>query len=556
MSLPPQIENVIPEETARVANAAFPKGNLYMKIHEVLGPLFTDAQFADLFPRRGQPAQAPWRLALVSVMQFAENLSDRQTAEAVRSRIDWKYTLALELTDPGFDYSVLCEFRARLLHGGAEQRLLETLLALSRERGWLKARGKQRTDSTHVLAAIHALNRLENVGVTLRHALNVLTEVAPDWLASQIQPEWIDRYSKRFENYRLPRDEAERKALAVTVGKDGLTLLHALYSNDALEPLSRLPAVDLLRQVWVQQFVLEGERLCWRDAKQLPPGALLINSPYDAEARYSIKRDTVWTGYKVHLTESCSEDSPHLITHVQTTAGTTQDSDVTADIHTDLANADLLPGTHFMDAGYLDAPLLVESRKDHGIELMGPVARDGSWQAVAGQGFAQSQFRVDWEAQQVTCPRGKLSRSWLLQKDSFDNAVIHVKFSHTDCQTCAVRALCTRSTRREIAIRPKEQYLALQDARTRQHTDEFRKCYGMRAGIEGTLSQGIWVCGMRRSRYIGQAKTHLQNVVIATSLNLLRIGAWLMDVPLAKTRPSRFAVLARLWDNKMVPNPA
>lgn len=406
-----------------------------------------------------------------------------------------------------------------------------------------------------MIAAIHALNRLENVGETLRHTLNVLAEVAPDWLSEHIQPEWVDRYSKRFENYRLPREEAQRKSLAVQVGQDGITLLNALAAHAALTPLRCLPAVEILRQVWVQQFVFEEGRLRWRDKKELPPAAILINSPYDAEARYSIKRETLWTGYKVHLTETCEDDVPHLITHVHTTAGTTQDSDVTADIHTALAQANLLPSEHFMDAGYLDAPLLVDSKREHGIELIGPVARDGSWQAVAGQGFDQSQFRVDWEAQRVTCPRGQVSRSWLLQKDSFDNDVIHVKFSSTDCQACAVQPLCTHSSRREVALRPQEQYLALQNARARQQTAAFQKQYGTRAGIEGTISQGIWVCGMRRSRYIGRTKTHLQNVMIATALNLLRIGAWLMDVPLAKTRSSRFAVLARLWKQKMVPNP-
>src|SRR5579862_5535108 len=200
MSLRPQALEPIPEQTAQIAHAAFPKGNVYMTLRDQLGTLFEDTQFADLFPSRGQPAETPWRLALVTVMQFAEGLPDRQAADAVRSRIDWKYALSLELTDPGFNFSILCEFRARLLAGEAEQRLLETVLTLARERGWLKARGKQRTDSTHVLAAIHALNRLENAGETLRHTLNVLADAAPKWLATTMQPDWVDRYGKRFEN--------------------------------------------------------------------------------------------------------------------------------------------------------------------------------------------------------------------------------------------------------------------------------------------------------------------------------------------------------------------
>ena len=218
MSLHPQEIPPIPEETRRVAQAVFPRSNVYMRMRDELGTIYDDQLFAPLFPTRGQPAASPWRLALTIVMQFAEGLSDRQAADAVRSRIDWKYALSLELTDPGFDHTVLSEFRTRLVAGQAEQLLLETLLARVRERGLLKARGRQRTDSTHVLAAIRVLNRLELVGETLRHALHNLAVVAPDWLQAQVPIEWFDRYDTRMENYHFPKAEAAREAVAVTIG--------------------------------------------------------------------------------------------------------------------------------------------------------------------------------------------------------------------------------------------------------------------------------------------------------------------------------------------------
>ena len=182
MSLQPEVIGPVPEETARVARAAFPKGNVYMQMRDVLGAVFDDASFSSLFAKRGQPAEAPWRLALVTVMQFAEGLSDRQAAEAVRARIDWKYALGLEPDDPGFDFSVLSEFRSRLVQGSAEGLLLEALLSACKARGYLKARGRQRTDSTHVLGALRVLNRLERVGETLRSALNAIAALAPEWL--------------------------------------------------------------------------------------------------------------------------------------------------------------------------------------------------------------------------------------------------------------------------------------------------------------------------------------------------------------------------------------
>jgi transposase len=152
-------------------------------------------------------------------------------------------------TRPGFDFSVLSEFRARLLAGGAEAQLLQALLDLCKSRGWLKARGRQRTDSTHVLAAICDLNRLECVGETLRHTLNVLAEVAPDWLLAQTPPEWFERYSRRFDEYRFPKAQTQRLELAETIGTDGHRLLEAVYEPSAPAWSVELPAVETLRRV-------------------------------------------------------------------------------------------------------------------------------------------------------------------------------------------------------------------------------------------------------------------------------------------------------------------
>src|SRR5256885_13284140 len=169
MTLHAQTEFAIPEETIRVARAAYRHGNTLMKLRDTLGTIYQDQSFASLFPHNGRAVEAPWRLALITVLQFMEELPDRQAADAVRGRIDWKYLLGLELADPGFDASVLCEFRRRLVDTGAEARLFETLLMTCKAQGWVKARGRQRTDSSHVLAAIRVLSRLEQVGETLRH---------------------------------------------------------------------------------------------------------------------------------------------------------------------------------------------------------------------------------------------------------------------------------------------------------------------------------------------------------------------------------------------------
>src|ERR671931_1554967 len=217
MSLHPHSIAPVPEDTARVARAAFPKGHPYLAFREALGTVFQDEDFASLYAQTGQPGFTPWRLALVTILQFRENLADRQAAEAVRARIDWKYLLSLELTDPGVDFSVLSEFRDRLLAGSAEEFLLEKLLERGRALGLLKARGQQRTDSTHVLAAIRVLSRLELVADTLRAALNAVATVAPAWLQGVAPLAWYERYGKRIEDSRLPKEQPQRAAYAQTV---------------------------------------------------------------------------------------------------------------------------------------------------------------------------------------------------------------------------------------------------------------------------------------------------------------------------------------------------
>ncbi|MGH2344267.1 MAG: transposase, partial [Chloroflexota bacterium] len=325
MCLHAQPISSVPEETARVARAAFPKGTAYLRLRDELGVFYTDARFASLFAQRGRPAAAPWRLALVLVLQFAENLSDRQAAEAVRSRIDWKYLLGLELTDEGFDYSLLSDFRDRLVAGEAEAVLLDALLAHCREAKLVRGRGGQRTDATHVLGVVRVLNRLECVGEALRHALNTLAVADPGWVRAQVPPEWADRYATRLESARLPSSPAERQALACRIGADGEALLRALWAPTAPAGLPTLPAVDVLRRIWVQQFFQEAGEVRWREEGNLPPASLWINSPYDPEVRYGTKRTHTWIGYKVHLTESCDDQTPHLVTQVATTIATGTD---------------------------------------------------------------------------------------------------------------------------------------------------------------------------------------------------------------------------------------
>jgi transposase len=554
----------IPQETARIVRACFPHGTLVVQLRDALGTLYSDEDFTDLFPTRGQPAEAPWRLALVTVLQFLEGLPDRQAADAVRSRLDWKYALSLELTDPGFDHTVLSEFRTRLVVGGAEERLLELVLAQARARGWLTGHGKQRTDSTHVLAAMRALTRLECVGETLRHTLNVLAEVAPEWLRARAQPEWVERYAHRVEEYRLPSGKAESEHYATEVGADGWRLLDALDEASTPAWLRELPTVLTLQRVWAQQYhprepphapgssappdQQEGGARGgdWRAKADLPPAGQMHNSPYDPDARYGKKRETSWVGYKLHVTETCDRDKPHLIVQVATTAACASDEAALTPIHDTLAQRALLPRRQLVDAGYIDADVLATHQARYNVEVLGPTRGNFRWQARAQTGFEGHHFTIDWHAQRAICPQGHTSQSWTRNYDrrhAQPREMITVRCSVTDCRPCPARTQCTLAPPRTITLHPRNQELALRAARAREQTEEFATAYALRAGVEGTHAQGLRVCGLRRARYIGQAKTHLQHILSAVAINLLRLAAWLNGTPFAPTRQSSFARL-------------
>lgn len=545
MSLHPQQIFEVPEETARIAHAAFPKGNIYLRIREQLGVFFTDEQFKSLFSERGQPGYTPWRLALISIMQFVEDLSDRQAADAVRGRIDWKYLLGLELADSGFNYSILSEFRQRLIDNKLEQQLLDSMLTALSQHKLLKKRGRQRTDSTHVVAAIRTLNRMEMIGETLRATLNALAAVAPDWLQQVTPIAWYDRYEARVEEWQLPREKAKRIEWAKAVGQDGLYLLDKIYESETDHWLREVPAVQRLRQVWIHQFYhIDGE-LNLRQAKDLPPAMIRFDSPYDPQAHYSTKRKTHWTGYKVHLTETCDDEKPHLITHVETSIAPQADANLAETIHDALAQKACLPRTHLVDGGYIDAEQIVTSQQEHGIDLFGPVHTDVSWQTRANKGYSHQDFKLDWQTQTAVCPHGITASSWSEQVDKWQTPIVQIRFPRQACQQCTARQLCTKSKTnpRILTLLPQIQYETLQEVRQKQKTEEWQAQYAKRAGIEGTISQAVRGFGLRKCRYIGLGKTHLQHILTATAINLTRLDAWFTGKKRTNTRVSRFAAL-------------
>jgi transposase len=545
MSMQPQPWPEVPAETARIAKRAFRKGSLPIRVRDELGGWCADERFAAGYPVRGAPGLSPAQLAMVTVLQFTEALTDRQAADAVRGRLDWKYCLGLALDDEGFDFSVLSEFRARLIAAGLETAVFEALLARLRERGLVSAGGRQRTDATHVLAAIRSLNRLELAGESVRAALEALAAAAPDWLATVIDPAWTERYTARIDSWRLPASETKRAALATQYGRDGYRLLEAVTAADAPGWLRELPAVEALRRIWIQQYYRivdrSGGTVIRREAEHgLPPGRLRLRSPYDLDARHGEKRGTGWLGYKLHLTETCpapagSRAAPQLLTDVATTAATVPDQAMTEPVQHRLTARGLAPGEHAVDAGYTSIELLLAARA-RGIILLGPLRAATSAQARTG-GYTSADFTIDWDRRRVICPQGQRSQQWYPCRQAGRPGIV-VRFPAATCAGCPARGRCTTATGRgrQLTLNPRPVHEALTAARAEQATDAWRERYKVRAGVEGTIAQAVRITGVRRARYTGLAKTRLEHALAATALNLIRLDAWWTGRPLDRTR--------------------
>ncbi len=465
----------------------------------------------------------------------------------MRARIDWKYALGLRLSDPGFNFSVLSEFRSRLLEGGKERLLLEKLLEGCKERGYLKVRGRARTDSTHVLGALRLLSKWERTAETMRAALNALALADPQWLTEHADPEWFERYARRIEDQRLPKGKKAREQYLKTVGANGLRLLGQLEAPHTPEVLKELAEVEILRQIWEHHYERIDGGLRVLDPKEMPEAAQRIESPYEVEARYSTKRSMDWVGYKVHLSPRVVLRRISLPDHrdVHTTAATATDVKQLSAIQDGLARSGLLPAEQLADSSYVCGSNLVFSHTRQ-IDLIGPPYKDDTWQAKADEGFDVANFRIDWEKKKVSCPQERQSIRWSKTKTARGRKMIHVEFDPDDCAACPSRPLCTRakSLPRALTLQPEEEHEAIQFARRRQKTEEFASVYCHRAGVEGTISQGVRAFGLRQARYRGLGRTHLQEVATAAAINVGRLADWLNGVPSAITRRSRLAALA------------
>jgi transposase len=521
--------------TAQIARASNPGGTTAMWVRDRLDGLWCDEDFAGWYPRDGRPGLSPAQLATVCVLQFLLDLSDRQAAEAVRCRIDFKYALALELDDPGFHHSVLSDFRERLADDGRADRLLDLALERLKQAGLVRERTTQRTDSTHVLAAVRDLTRLELVTESVRAALEEVARTAGHLLVGLVDEDWGRRYGRPV---RLGKNPTRPKTRILAAGDDACRLLEHLRAS-GYRPGAQAEA---LRQIVVQNYYRDAAgRLCWRTAEDggLPPSSLAIVSAYDTTARYVRHGHIIaWKGYAAHLTETCAPDSVNVITDVATTSAATNDAQALPGIHTRLSRRGLLPAEHLVDAGYTSLVHLERAAREHQVTVSGPLPGNPTRQHRRSEGFDRDDFHIDFDRQQVTCPQGQVSQGWhgpYPTSSPTAAPLIVARFTKSQCQPCPVRAQCTTSKEgaRNVGFPPRELRDLQVRVRAEQQTPEWRARYSVRSGVESTVNEFAHGHAMRRCRYRGEPKAHLQHVLTAIAVNIERLSA----VPSTDTAP-------------------
>lgn len=560
MSLRPRSGEHVPSLTARIARASNPGGTTAIWVRDRLDGLWCDEDFADWYPRDGRPGLSPAQLATVCVLQFLLGLSDRQAAEAVRCRIDFKYAMAMELDDPGFHHSVPADFRDRLAEDDRADRLLDLALARLEEAGLVRERTTQRTDSTHVLALVRDLTRLELITEAVRAALEEVAGTSPHLLDELVDEGWGLRYGRPV---RLGKNPTKPKTRILATGNDAVRLLEHLYQHGADRASG--PRVQALRQIISQNYHHDAAgHLRWRTAEKeagpgLPPSSRVVVSPYDTSARYARHGHIIsWKGFAAHLTETCAPDGPNVITDVATTAATTHDSQVLPGIHTRLGRRGLLPAEHLVDAGYTSLPHLEQAARENQVTVTGPLPANPTRQHRQAKGFARDDFHIDYDLQQVTCPQGQVSAGWhgpYPTSSPTAAPLIVARFTQSQCRPCPARTQCTTTAdnARTVGFPPRELRDLQLRVRTEQQTLEWKTRYALRSGVEGTANEFAHGHSMRRCRCRGQRKAHIQHVLTAIAVNIERLSG--LPPTEESPRPRRPTAFQNYLDQREMPRP-
>lgn len=501
----------MPADTGMLGQKVLAANDPYRVIGDHLADLLSDEPFATMYETTGRQAVWPSLLAMVTLFQFLEKAPDREAARMVVTRLDWKYALHLPLDYLGFDFSILCDFRQRILAHGKEALIFETVLRKVQSLGFIKKRGKQRTDALAVIGAVRMVSHLETVTETLRVTVRALEQGALAWMEREVPASFREEYARSRSDYGLT--EVERQAALEQVGQDGCWLLERL---DAAAPhaVRALEAVTLLRTVWGQRYERVAGKVSVRTT--MVDCTERIVTPHDPGVRAGEKWGKAWHGEKVHITETAEPDRPAFITDVTTANASSGDGEALPEIREHLSAREAPPAEQYVDSGYVSGKQMAASR-EAGIDLVGPPLADTS-----PNGLKIADFGLDRAAKVAICPAGQRSVKWCAHTERDGSAGVNIHFAATVCAGCPLRSRCTTGQGGRC-IHVSERYGILEARRAEAKTDEFREKMRARPAIEATLSELVRGHGLRRHRYRGAGKRHLENLLKGTACNLKRL---------------------------------
>lgn len=511
MSVCSSSDNVaIPEEIGTWGESHLEPENLYRIVGNQLYSSMSWDELKSMYSNMGRPPINPIILSLVTIFQYLEDIPDRVAASFVETRLDWKYALHLPLDDSGFHYSDLCNFRKRLLSHGKESLIFDTLLESIRALGFLNKRKYQRTDSTHVLAKVCQLSRLENLSEGLRLALKAIEKADAAFYQVKLPAPYKEQWDTRLNDYRMT--DEERKQALERAGQDIRWLLEFLKTNRA--SFLCLPELEVLQTLFQQNFTTHAQAVRLR--KQCANGKEKIQTPHDPEARYSTKRGKSWTGYKMHVTETANDKGEvNFVTDVVTTNACERDNETLPQIQETIEKRNLKPEQQFTDKAYITGNNLADSQ-DNNIKLMGEASQ------LTNNGlFTADEFIIDYETKIATCPGGCTSCSWREFETGKHKGDVQISFGQ-QCQHCSLKERCTKNKHGRL-LRLHSHYQLLKERREESKTDSFKESMKRRPPIEGTISEMVRAHGLRRSRYRGILKTHMQNLMTGAALNVKRL---------------------------------
>ncbi len=512
----------IPEETRVVGEKLLAENSVYRLIGQQGDEMIRDADFEDMYSVEGRPGINPIVLAYVTVFQFLEKLPDRKAAEMAVWRMDWKYALRQELTWLGFHYSDLCNFRKRLLNNQQEMLIFEQVVGYLREKGHIKAKGKQRTDATHILGRVMHLSRLELVQETIRLAVGALINADAPWSLYHLPSTFVESHSARRDDYGLSKTKVKEKMQKA--GEAGYWLMERVeqHGKAALKELSEM---QNLKRVLEEQF-------SWSDDENRPKARPnkemkgdILQTPHDPAVRYGSKRGQGWQGYKLQVSETIEEEGEtqpaRFITDIEVTPANESDQAALEALQERLIEREVAPTEQYVDQGYMSGEHIHTSR-EKGIDLRGYVPGGGSQKE---EGFRLADFIVDIDKQQAICPAGKKSVRWTEVTPGTPKNVAYRASFGEQCRACPFFAsgqCTTNPAGRRLDIN--RYHDELQARRLESKSKAFQLEMNQRNGVEGTISELVRAHGARHSRYRGLAKNQLQASFIGAATNLKRLA--------------------------------